>query len=165
MRSDLRLAVRPDVYPSGSRTSVSGALGGPASRSLVEKKVDGIRSALAKVRSRVHLREGGKMLRKFLVATTMACVLLFGVVGMALADSTGTPGQPSQSCGSEPSAPGGGNSSQSPGSPFATVPGKSAGVYANPGTTPGGGPNAGNSNPHAVAQYDVACFQVSQPHP
>jgi hypothetical protein len=104
-------------------------------------------------------------LRKFLVVTSIACVLLFGLVGGAFADSTGTPGQPGQSCQSQPSAPGGGNSSQSPGSPFATVPGKSAGVYANPGTTPGGGPNAGNSNPHAVAQYDVACFQVSQQHP
>jgi hypothetical protein len=30
-------------------------------------------------------------------------------------------------------------------------------VYANPGTTPG-------NNPHAVAEYDIACYQTSQPH-
>lgn len=94
-------------------------------------------------------------MRKMLVVMAMGSVLLFGLVGVASA------GQPGQSCGSQTSAPGGGNSSQSPGSPFATVPGVSAGVYANPGTTPGGGPNAGNSNPKAVSQYDVACFQVS----
>jgi hypothetical protein len=101
-------------------------------------------------------------MRKLLVIMTMASVLLFGLVGVASADNPGTQGQPSKSCGDpQTSAPGGGNSSQSPGSPFATVPGVSAGVYANPGTTPGGGPNAGNSNPKAISQYDVACFQVS----
>jgi hypothetical protein len=101
------------------------------------------------------------MFRKLLLVTAMICVLSLGLVGIALADSTGNQGQPSQSCGDQTSVPGGGNSAQSPGSPFATVPGVSAGVYANPGTTPGGGPNAGNSNPNAVSQYDVACFQVS----
>lgn len=29
--------------------------------------------------------------------------------------------------------------------------------YANPGTTPG-------NNPHAVSEYDIACYQTSQPH-
>jgi hypothetical protein len=105
-------------------------------------------------------------LRKFLVVTSIACVLLFGLVGGAFADSTGTPGQPGQSCQSQPSAPGGGNSSRSSGSPFAGA--SSAGVYANgPGT---GGPNTSTgtgaiTNPKAVSQYDVACFQVSQQHP
>ncbi len=101
------------------------------------------------------------MARKLLAVMTMASVLLFGLVGVASANNPGTQGQPGQNCGVQTNAPGGGNSSQSPGSPFATVPGVSAGVYANPGTTPGGGPNAGNSNPKAVSQYDVACFQVS----
>ena len=101
------------------------------------------------------------MVRKLFAVMTMASVLLFGLVGVAAANNPGTQGQPSQSCGDQPRVPGGGNSSQSPGSPFATVPGVSAGVYANPGTTPAGGPNAGNSNPKAVSQYDVACFQVS----
>ena len=73
-------------------------------------------------------------MRKLLVVMTMASVLLFGLVGVASA------GQPGASCDGL-SAPGGGNSSQSPGSPFAAAHGVSAGVYANPGTTPGGGPN------------------------
>src|SRR5258708_30666783 len=100
-------------------------------------------------------------MRKLLVVMTVASVLVFGLVGVASAANPGTQGQPSQSCGDQPSVPGGGSSSLSPGSPFATVPGVSAGLYANPGTTPKGGPNAGNSNPKAVSQYDVACFQVS----
>src|SRR5258707_10217542 len=98
-------------------------------------------------------------MRKLLVVMTMASVLLFGLVGVAFANDPGTQGQPGQSCDGL-SSPGGGNSSQSPGSPFATVPGVSAGVYANPGTTPKGGPNAGDSNPEAASQYDVA-FRVS----
>jgi hypothetical protein len=36
---------------------------------------------------------------------------------------------------------------------FATA----TGVYANPGTTPG-------NNPHAVSEYDIACYQTSQTH-
>lgn len=97
-------------------------------------------------------------MRKLLVITSMASVLLFGFVGIASADNPGTQGQPSQSCQNQTSAPGGGNSSQSPGSPFATPAGVSAGVYAN---GPGSTPNGGVSNPTAVSQYDVACFQVS----
>jgi hypothetical protein len=107
-------------------------------------------------------------MRKLLIVATFVCVLLFGVVGIALADSTGNQGQPSQSCGSSTAqnSPGGGNSSASTGSPFAGA--SSAGVYANgPGT---GGPNTATgtgaiTNTKAVSQYDVACFQVSQPHP
>ena len=90
------------------------------------------------------------------------CVAALVVVSSALAVDPGTQGQPSQSCGSAtaPSSPGGGNSSTSPGSPFAGA--SSAGVYANgPGT---GGPNGAITNPKAVSQYDVACFQVSQSH-
>jgi hypothetical protein len=36
---------------------------------------------------------------------------------------------------------------------FATA----TGVYANPGTTPG-------NNPHAVSEYDIACYQTGQTH-
>lgn len=99
------------------------------------------------------------MFRKLLLVTAMICVLSLGVVGIALADSTGNRGQPNQNCDAQTSAPGGGNSSQSTGSPFNG--GSSGNVYANPGVTPKGGPNAGDSNPNAVSQYDVACFQVS----
>jgi hypothetical protein len=89
----------------------------------------------------------------------MACVLLFGLVSMAYADSTGTPGQPGQSCEAPGSAsPGGGNSSKSSGSPFAGA--SSADNYANGVGT--GGPNGNITNSKAVSQYDVACFQATQ---
>jgi len=103
-------------------------------------------------------------LRKFLVVTTMACVLLFGLVGIAFADSTGNQGQPSQSCEDPATSttPGNAGNPSNTGSPFSPN-GTSGGVYANgPGT---GGPNGAITNPTAVSQYDVACFQNSQPHP
>jgi|GraSoiStandDraft_41_1057321.scaffolds.fasta_scaffold5385199_1 hypothetical protein len=102
-------------------------------------------------------------MRKLLIIAATVSVLLFGLTGIAFADPTGNQGQPSQSCGSTtaPNTPGGGNSSQSTGSPFAGA--SSAGVYANGVGT--GGPNGAITNPTAVSQYDVACFQVSQPHP
>lgn len=102
-------------------------------------------------------------MRKLLVSI-VAVVASFGVlVGGAWAggNPSGT-GQPSQSCQAEPSAPGGGNSSVSTGSPFQGA--SSAGVYANgPGTGgPGTATGTGHiTNPTAVSQYDVACYQVS----
>ena len=69
--------------------------------------------------------------------------------GTALAadphDSSNPTGPPSQSCEVQPSVPGGGNSASSPGSPFT------------------GG--TADSHYNEQSQYDVACFQVSQPHP
>ena len=107
-------------------------------------------------------------MRKLLVVGTVVCALSFALVGIAFADPTGNQGQPSQSCGSTtaPTTPGGGNSSTSTGSPFQGA--SSAGVYANgPGTGgPGTATGTGHiTNPNAVSQYDVACFQVSQQHP
>jgi len=101
---------------------------------------------------------------RLFIAVLIAFAAIALTVTPAFATSTGSPGQPGQSCGSATagSSPGGGNSSVSSGSPFQGA--SSADVYANPGTTPAGGPNAGDSNPNAVSQYDVACFQVSQPH-
>jgi hypothetical protein len=60
----------------------------------------------------------------------------------------GATGPPSQSCGSStaPNTPGGGNSVNSPGSPFQ-------------------GGKADSSYNVAKSQYDVACYQNSQPHP
>jgi hypothetical protein len=91
----------------------------------------------------------------------VGAALLFAATGVALA------GQPNQSCqdqvalgGIEP-----GNAASAPGSAFNEDPGGVAGaVYADgPGT---GGPGTGHiTNPTAVSQYDVACFQVSQPLP
>jgi hypothetical protein len=101
------------------------------------------------------------MIRKLLVALVTLSVLAFSVAGLALAadpHSPGNPtGQPSQSCQAEPNAPGGGNRANSPGSPFAGA--SSANNYA--GSQP-----QNSKNPKSVSQYDVACFQNSQPgHP
>ncbi len=78
-------------------------------------------------------------------------------IGAAFASLLGSsgPGQPNQSCGSAtaPNTPG--NAANAPGSAF-NPNGKAPSVYA--GTQP---QNSGN--PNAVSQYDVACFEVSQP--
>jgi len=96
-------------------------------------------------------------MRKLLVAIVVVAASFAVAAGSASAT-----GQPSQSCQAEPSAPGGGNSSVSSGSPFQGA--SSAGVYANgPGTGgPGTATGTGHiTNPNAVSQYDVACYQVS----
>ena len=96
-------------------------------------------------------------MRKLLVSIVVVAALFAVVVGSAWAT-----GQPSQSCQAQPEAPGGGNSSVSTGSPFQGA--SSAGVYANgPGTGgPGTATGTGHiTNPNAVSQYDVACYQVS----
>jgi hypothetical protein len=93
------------------------------------------------------------------VGTVAVTCVLAGVIaaagsGVANAATTGSHGQPNQSCGSTtaPNTPG--NSSSAPGSAF--NPGGQAGsVYA--GEQP-----QNSNNPNAVSQYDVACFQVSQ---
>jgi hypothetical protein len=87
-------------------------------------------------------------LRKLLTAMAIASVLLVAFGGIAFAANPPGQGQPGQSCGSQtaPNTPGGGNSANSPGSPFT------------------GGVSDGKYNV-AESQYDVACFQVSQPHP
>lgn len=60
-------------------------------------------------------------------------------------------GQPNQSCQAEPSTPG--RSASAPGSAFNT--GGTAGtVYA-------GQQTQNSNNPNSVAQYDVACLEVS----
>jgi hypothetical protein len=93
-------------------------------------------------------------------------VLAFPPVTSVFADGnpSGT-GQPSQTCLSSTATQEPGQASSSPGSPFNeptnTSPGGTAGgVYA------GNGVSATTANSaNAVSQYDVACFQVSQPHP
>src|SRR5438309_794333 len=102
------------------------------------------------------------MFRKLLIVTALVSVLLAGL-GVAFAANPGTQGQPSQSCqattSSTPPSP---QATSAPGAPFNTD-GVSGGMYANgPGT---GGPNGHVTNPTAVSQYDVACFQASQTHP
>ncbi len=92
------------------------------------------------------------MLRRIARAFGTATLIASLAAGSALAaaNPAGT-GQPSQSCQSEPSGPPGLLSTTNG---FAT---RAVFVYANPGT-----PSAANGNAHAVSQYDVACFQVSQ---
>jgi hypothetical protein len=68
----------------------------------------------------------------------------------------GSTGQPNQSCQAEPNTPG--NAASAPGSAF-NPSGVAGTQYA--GQKPL--PNGNTKNPNAVAQYDVACFQVSQP--
>ncbi|MGW0134146.1 hypothetical protein [Streptomyces sp. NPDC003299] len=85
---------------------------------------------------------------------TASVALLTGAAGFAaataFADSTGTPGQPSQSCEDQPSTPG--HAGTAPGSAFSG--GTADSKYA--GTQP-----QNSVNPKSVSQYDVACFQVS----
>jgi hypothetical protein len=80
--------------------------------------------------------------------------LVFTLAGSALATnphSGGATGQPSQSCQAQPSTPG--DAADARGSAF--NPNGIAGThYA--GTQP-----QNSKNPKSVAQYDVACFQVS----
>jgi hypothetical protein len=93
-------------------------------------------------------------MRKRLTSMAGAAVLLFSAGGTALAASTGTPGQPNQSCEEQPMTPG--NAANAPGSAFS--PNGTAGtVYA--GEQP-----QNSNNPASVSQYDVACLQVSQQH-
>lgn len=66
--------------------------------------------------------------------------------------ANGSTGQPSQSCQAEPSTPG--HAASAPGSAF--------NPDGNAGTHYAGQQPQNSKNPKSVAQYDVACFQVSQ---
>jgi hypothetical protein len=91
-------------------------------------------------------------------------VALAVTAGPGMAASPGTNGQPSQTClsGTAPLEPG--HAASAGGSAFNeptdTSPGGVAGMmYAGNGQT-----LQTPANGAAVSQYDVACFQVSQPH-
>lgn len=96
------------------------------------------------------------------IATTLVLTGVLSLGGtataMAAANPSGT-GPPNQSCQSF-EGPGGtnapGNSGTSPGS-----------VFNEPGFGSANGGTGGNAynNAGAPSQYDVACFQVNQPHP
>jgi hypothetical protein len=69
----------------------------------------------------------------------------------------GQPGAPGTTCGSANASMTPGHAASAPGSPF--NPNGNAGQHyaGNPGTA-----SAAHANsPHAVSQYDIACFQVS----
>jgi hypothetical protein len=90
---------------------------------------------------------------KVSITVLLALLVLFvaAVPAIGAANPSGT-GQPSQSCQAEPTGPPGLLSTTNG---FAT---RAVNVYAgSPGT-----PSGANGNAHAVSQYDVACFQVSQ---
>jgi len=106
-------------------------------------------------------------MRRVLVALCSGVVLtMFFAVPAFAADphSGGATGQPMQTCLSSTAPNEPGHASFSSGSPFNEVNGHAGSVYAGSGhaATVSGNPNA-NSNPTAASQYDVACFQVSQP--
>jgi hypothetical protein len=90
-----------------------------------------------------------------LALTAVACIAALALTAGALgAPNPNGTGQPSQSCQAEPTGPPGITSTTNG---FAT---RAVNVYAgSPGT-----PSLANGNAHAVSQYDVACFQVSQSH-
>ena len=92
-------------------------------------------------------------MRKRLAVITGVAALLCSVGGTSLGASTGTPGQPNQSCEDQPMTPG--NAAGASGSAF-NPDGHAGTVYA--GEQP-----QNSNNPKSVSQYDIACFQVSQP--
>ncbi len=91
------------------------------------------------------------MRRRLALALGAAMLIAsFGTGAVLAADPPGS-GQPNQSCQAEPSGPPGLLSTTNG---FARV---AVNVYA------GSGANTQTpANAHAVSQYDVACFQVSQ---
>lgn len=92
------------------------------------------------------------MIRKLILGVTLSTALVVAGASAALADTTsGTPGQPGQSCQAQTTTPG--NAATAPGSAFNTN-GVAGTVYA--GNAP-----QNSTNPNSVSQYDVACFQVS----
>ena len=94
---------------------------------------------------------------KLVASIGLVVIMLLALAGTALAASTGTSGQPNQSCGSDTASMTPGNSAAASGSAF-NPNGMAGTVYA--GEQP-----QNSNNPMSVSQYDVACFQVSQPHP
>ena len=104
------------------------------------------------------------MQRLFALAAVAAAVVAV-MVAPSFAASSGTRGQPSQSCLSSTAAMEPGQAASAPGSAFdepsSTNPagGIAGQMYAGNGQT-----TSTPANGHAVSQYDVACFQVSQPH-
>ncbi len=94
---------------------------------------------------------------KSITATILVVALAFPAVTSVFAASTGTQGQPNQTCLSSTAPNEPGRAGAAPGSAFNENGGTAGSVYA--------GQQLQNSkNPKSVAQYDVACFQVSQPH-
>jgi hypothetical protein len=95
-------------------------------------------------------------MKRLITSGILVAALVGSTATAAFAANPGTQGQPNQSCGSATAPMTPGNSSSAPGSAF-NPDGHAGTVYA--GQQP-----QNSQNPNSVAQYDVACFQVSQ-HP
>jgi hypothetical protein len=94
------------------------------------------------------------MVQRVLIAFTTAALLVMLAVGTALAGNPAGTGQPGAECGAA------GATMEPPG--FGT------GGFANAESRYAGSegtPSAANANSsHAVSQYDVACYQITQHH-
>jgi hypothetical protein len=110
-----------------------------------------------------RFRMGEQMLRRIMTVVLLTGLLGLGSAATAMAAANPSPtgtGPPNQSCqafetvGTGAGAPG--NSGTSPGSVF-----NEPGFGSQNGGTGGNAYNAAG----APSQYDVACFQVNQPHP
>ena len=100
-------------------------------------------------------------MKRVISSFTISVCLLLPAAGMALAADphTSAPtGQPNQMCLSSTAPTEPGSAGSAIGSAFNENGGIAGGVYA------GNGLN-NNINSHTVAQYDVACFQVSNQIP
>jgi hypothetical protein len=115
------------------------------------------------------------MRRVILTTAFVAALGLIPASAVAAANPSGT-GQPNQSCqavfGLPDSAPppafpspNGFNTGTTTGGPAGTGFANATGKYAGSGfaSSTSNNPNA-QSNPNAVSQYDVACYQTSQQH-
>ena len=101
-------------------------------------------------------------MRRLLAAMAIAGFMV-AIPSAAFADTSpngpGQPGAPGTTCGSPNATVTPGNSANANGSPF-NPSGQAGTVYAgNPGTASAEHANSSN----AVSQYDIACFQNSQP--
>ena len=91
-----------------------------------------------------------KFFLKGSIAVFLALLLLIVPIVAVFAASPGTQGQPNQSCQAQPSSPGNAANTTGAFNPN----GIAATSYA-------GATDHNTINSHTVAQYDVACFQVS----
>ena len=103
-----------------------------------------------------------RLIVKGITVALLVAALAFPLATPAFADQnpngTGQPGAPNTTCQQFTTTPGNASNSQSP---FNSNPNAQAGtVYAgNPGT-----PSLANGSSNAISQYDIACFQQTDPN-
>ncbi len=91
-----------------------------------------------------------RLIVKAITIAVLVVALAFPPATSAFAaNPPGGPGQPNQSCQAQPFGP----------------PGFDTSGFANAESQYAGSQPQNSNNPNSVAQYDVACFEVSQPHP